>query len=146
MSGPFKMKGSSGLGYGNQHSKGKAPGKMYDSPAQKALVGDQNNLPEDLKAKIDAAPGKMMGAIAGIAGKLMGKKDEEASGAKYATPAKVGEAKKSERAAADGASKETVEKLKNIEAGEKKKSELTDPVKIKRVNAKLNELQPNKKT
>jgi hypothetical protein len=55
MSGPFKMKGSSGLGYGNQHSKGKAPGKM-------------------------------MGAIAG---KLMGKKDEEASGAKYATPAKT---------------------------------------------------------
>ena len=85
------MKGSSGLGYGNQHSKGAAP-KMYDSPA------------------------------------------------------KAGEATKSERAAADGASKETVEKLKNIEAGEKKKSELTDPVKIKRVNAKLNELQPNKKT
>ena len=87
MSGPFKMKGSSALGYGNQHSKGAAP-KMYDSPAQKALVGDQNNLPEDLKAKIEASPGKMMGAIAGIAGKLMSKKDEEASGAKYATPAK----------------------------------------------------------
>ena len=56
MSGPFKMKGSSGLGYGNQHSKGKAAPKMYDSPAQKALVGDQNNLPEDLKAKIEASP------------------------------------------------------------------------------------------
>ena len=56
MSGPFKMKGSSGLGYGNQHSEGKAPGKM-------------------------------MGAIAGIAGKLMGKK-EEASPAPYASPAK----------------------------------------------------------
>ena len=55
MSGPFKMKGSSALGYGNQHSKGAAP-KMYDSPAQKALVGDQNNLPEDLKAKIEASP------------------------------------------------------------------------------------------
>jgi hypothetical protein len=54
MSGPFKMKGSSGLGYGNQHSKG--VGKMYDSPAQKALVGDQNNLPEDLKAKIEGSP------------------------------------------------------------------------------------------
>tara|TARA_R110001632_G_C11229006_1_gene406383 strand:+ start:522 stop:839 length:318 start_codon:yes stop_codon:yes gene_type:complete len=58
MSGPFKMKGSSGLGYGNQHSEGKAPGKM-------------------------------MGAIAGIAGKLMGKKDEEASPAKNTPEVKV---------------------------------------------------------
>jgi hypothetical protein len=57
MSGPFKMKGSSGLGYGNQHSEGKSP-----------------------------AP--MMEAIAGIAGKLMSKKDEEASPAPYASPAK----------------------------------------------------------
>jgi len=68
MSAPFKMKGSSALGYGNQHSKGKgassgAP-KMYDSPAP------------------------MMDAIAGIAGKLMSKKDEEPSGVKYASPAK----------------------------------------------------------
>lgn len=109
------MKGSSGLGYGNQHSKGKAPGKM-------------------------------MGAIAGIAGKLMGKKDEEASGAKYATPAKTGGVTKSERATADGASEATVKKLQNIEAGEKKKSELTDPVKIKRVEKKLDQLQPNKTT
>jgi len=31
MSAPFKMKGSSALGYGNQHSKGGMP--MYDSPA-----------------------------------------------------------------------------------------------------------------
>ena len=54
MSGPFKMKGSSALGYGNQHSEGGMP--MYDSPAQKALVGDQKNLPEDLQAKISAAP------------------------------------------------------------------------------------------
>ena len=51
MSGPFKMKGSSGLGYGNQHSKGKG-------------------VP-------------MIGEIVG----MMGKK-EEASGAKYASPAK----------------------------------------------------------
>ena len=28
MSGPFKMKGSSGLGYGNQHSEGKSPAPM----------------------------------------------------------------------------------------------------------------------
>ena len=34
--------------------------KMYkDSPMDKALVGDQDNLPEHLKAKIEAAPGKM---------------------------------------------------------------------------------------
>ena len=89
MSGPFKMKGSSALGYGNQHSKGGMP--MYDSPAQKALVGDQKNLPEHLKAKINAAPGKMMGAIAGIAGKLLSKKakkPEETSPTTYASPAK----------------------------------------------------------
>jgi hypothetical protein len=98
MSGPFKMKGSSGLGYGNQHSKGKAAApKMYDSPAQKALVGDQNNLPEDLKAKIEASPAPMMGAIGAIAGKLMGKKDEEASGAKYASPVKKDNEKPKEK-------------------------------------------------
>ena len=32
MSGPFKMNGSSALGYGNQHSKGAV--KMYNSPAK----------------------------------------------------------------------------------------------------------------
>ena len=33
--------------------------KMYkDSPADKALVGKQENLPEDLKAKIEASPAK----------------------------------------------------------------------------------------
>lgn len=30
-----------------------------ETPAKKALVGNQKNLPEHLKAKIDAAPGKM---------------------------------------------------------------------------------------
>ena len=30
-----------------------------DSPMDKALVGKQHNLPEHLKAKIEAAPGKM---------------------------------------------------------------------------------------
>ena len=29
------------------------------SPAKKALVGNQNNLPEELKSKIEASPGKM---------------------------------------------------------------------------------------
>ena len=32
-----------------------------ETPAKKALVGNQKNLPEHLKAKIDAAPGKMYG-------------------------------------------------------------------------------------
>ena len=68
MSGPFKMKGSSGLGYGNQHSEGKSP-----------------------------AP--MMEAIAGIAGKLMSKKDEEASPAPYASPAKNKNVSKAEKRA-----------------------------------------------
>jgi len=53
MSGPFKMSGSQFLGKGNQSKPGMP---MYDSPAQKALVGDQNNLPEDLQAKIEASP------------------------------------------------------------------------------------------
>ena len=50
--------------------------------------------------------------------------------------------KKSEQAKAAGASAATVRKLEDIEAGEKKKSELTDPVKIARVEKKLQELQP----
>ncbi|MAJ56845.1 MAG: hypothetical protein CMI74_02065 [Candidatus Pelagibacter sp.] len=38
----------------------KSPSKMAKkSPAKKALVGKQKNLPEHLKAKIKAAPGKM---------------------------------------------------------------------------------------
>ena len=32
---------------------------MFSSPAQKALKGDQHKLPGHLKAKIEAAPGKM---------------------------------------------------------------------------------------
>jgi len=47
------MSGSQFLGKGNQSKPGMP---MYDSPAQKALVGDQNNLPEDLQAKIEASP------------------------------------------------------------------------------------------
>ena len=36
--------------------------KMYGkSPMMKKLVGKQNNLPEGLKAKIEAAPTKMYG-------------------------------------------------------------------------------------
>ena len=39
----------------------KSPAKMYGkkSPTKVALKGKQNNLPEDLKAKIKASPGKM---------------------------------------------------------------------------------------
>tara|TARA_R110002074_G_scaffold7501_2_gene32015 strand:- start:13 stop:267 length:255 start_codon:yes stop_codon:yes gene_type:complete len=44
MSGPFKMKGSSGLGYGNQHSEGKSPAP-YATPAKKG------NITKDLKKK-----------------------------------------------------------------------------------------------
>ena len=50
----------------------------------------------------------------------------------------------SEKAKADGASEKTVRKLEEIEKGNKKKSELIDPVKINRVEAKLKELQPKK--
>jgi hypothetical protein len=52
--------------------------------------------------------------------------------------------KYSERAEEDEASKETVQRLRNIEAGEDKLSTLTDPEQIARVKAKLRELQPNK--
>lgn len=45
---PYKMKGSP-----MQRNYG------IGSPAKKALVGKQANLPEELKAKIDASPGKM---------------------------------------------------------------------------------------
>ena len=41
--------------------------KMYGkSPMMKALVGKQNNLPEELKAKIEASPTKMYGKAAPI--------------------------------------------------------------------------------
>ena len=36
-----------------------APMKMKKSPMEKELVGKQNNLPPELKAKIEAAPAKM---------------------------------------------------------------------------------------
>ena len=39
--------------------KGYTAGEGTGSMAKKALVGAQNNLPEDLKASIEAAPGKM---------------------------------------------------------------------------------------
>tara|TARA_R110002167_G_C12583914_1_gene643661 strand:+ start:625 stop:1113 length:489 start_codon:yes stop_codon:yes gene_type:complete len=42
----YKMNGFSGFG---------------NSPAKKELIGGQKNLPEELKAKIEAAPGKMYG-------------------------------------------------------------------------------------
>ncbi len=45
------------------HTKKDSPAKAYGhkSPAKKELIGDQKNLPEELKAKIEAAPGKMYG-------------------------------------------------------------------------------------
>jgi len=47
---PYKMKGHT------------LPGiKQRTSPAKKELVGDQHNLPAELKAKIEAAPTKMYG-------------------------------------------------------------------------------------
>ena len=58
MSGPFKMKGSSALGYGNQHSKGKSPVSMG------------------------------VEALAGITQGMMAKKDDDKSAAPYASPAK----------------------------------------------------------
>ena len=40
----------------------KTPYKMYGkSPMMKALIGKQNNLPEELKAKIIASPAKTYG-------------------------------------------------------------------------------------
>ena len=38
--------------------------KMYGkSPMMKKLIGKQHNLPEHLKEKIEAAPGKMLGDL-----------------------------------------------------------------------------------
>lgn len=53
-------------GFGTDGSKPAIPGiktplSMKDSPLDKALVGNQKNLPEHLKAKIEAAPAKMYG-------------------------------------------------------------------------------------
>ena len=78
MSGPFKMKGSSGLGYGNQHSKGKgvpmigeivggimgkkeeASPAPYASPAKtettKSKVTKKRNITKDLKKKTTPPP------------------------------------------------------------------------------------------
>ena len=49
-------KGKDGSSHGDQ-SASKAD---YSSAAKKALVGDQHKLPDHLKAKIKAAPGKKM--------------------------------------------------------------------------------------
>ena len=52
----YKMKNSA-LHMGAKH--GAPIQKNYGAPTKKTLVGNQHNLPEDLKAKIEAAPGKM---------------------------------------------------------------------------------------
>ena len=60
----FKLPGKSMHSGTNSHRsalkmKKHSMAKMYkDSPADKALVGKQENLPEDLKAKIEASPAK----------------------------------------------------------------------------------------
>ena len=51
-------------GFGNSRKKQSAMpmyGSVQKNPLKKALVGNQDNLPEELKAKIEAAPGKMKG-------------------------------------------------------------------------------------
>tara|TARA_R100001369_G_scaffold80927_1_gene111593 strand:- start:37 stop:423 length:387 start_codon:yes stop_codon:yes gene_type:complete len=58
----FKSMGSVAKMYGKSMAKNMKTGKYsqsFESPAKKELVGNQKNLPEHLKAKIDAAPGKM---------------------------------------------------------------------------------------
>ncbi len=53
----FKLPGKSVQSGTSAHSSAL---KMYkESMAKKTLVGDQKNLPEELRAKIEAAPGKM---------------------------------------------------------------------------------------
>jgi len=61
---PFKMKGHS------------LPG-IKQSPMKKELVGDQNNLPEELKAKIEAAPAKMYGKKSPAKQKIWGGTESE---------------------------------------------------------------------
>tara|TARA_R110002096_G_C14010880_1_gene669013 strand:+ start:114 stop:461 length:348 start_codon:yes stop_codon:yes gene_type:complete len=54
----FKLKSGNKTNFKSMGSVAKMYGK---SMAKKALVGNQENLPENLKAEIDAAPGKMYG-------------------------------------------------------------------------------------
>ena len=53
-----KASGKSGKDARDAAKKKLAPKEEGDSPAKKALVGKQKNLPEDLKAKIKASPAK----------------------------------------------------------------------------------------
>ena len=70
---PYKMKGHTLPGIKQSPAKGYG----HKSPAKKELVGDQHNLPEELKSKIEASPAKIapLVAMAGkaIAGKVAGK-------------------------------------------------------------------------
>ena len=69
----------------------KAPAKMMKkSPAKKALVGKQKNLPKELRDKILASPAKMLKPAAM---KLM-KKDSPAKLMKKDSPAKLMKNKK----------------------------------------------------
>lgn len=51
---PYKMKGHTLPGIKQSPAKGYG----HKSPAKKELVGDQHNLPEELKSKIKASPAK----------------------------------------------------------------------------------------
>jgi hypothetical protein len=56
----YKMKGFSGFkGSPAKNMKTGKYSQSFESPAKKELIGGQKNLPDGLKAKIEAAPGKM---------------------------------------------------------------------------------------
>ena len=56
------------------YKKGSAAKMSHKSPAKKALVGKQKNLPEELKQKILASPGKMKKSPAKMMGPGLGQK------------------------------------------------------------------------
>ena len=65
----FKMKGNPAkmgmikgtAGHSSAMKMKKEAAMKMKSPMEKKLVGDQNNLPEELKAKIEASPAKQQG-------------------------------------------------------------------------------------
>jgi len=59
-------------------------GKSNQSPLNKALVGKQGNLPEHLKAEIDAAPGKMYDSPGKMESPVKGGFDDVIKGVKVA--------------------------------------------------------------
>jgi hypothetical protein len=65
---PYKMKGHTLPGIKQSPAKGYG----HKSPAKKELVGDQHNLPEELKSKIEASPAKIAPLVA-MAAPMIGK-------------------------------------------------------------------------